>query len=139
MKQFLLIPLVLMASLSVQAQVKSFQQPLSNLSLVDESLHFMVIDEAIKEQGTLSICIAQKDRCIENLQVGFIVRIYDTSGQEIWDSLWSGKNMDIRFKSPMPQAATYAVEATSDFVINRLTTNRISTVKPMQLNQPTQP
>jgi hypothetical protein len=87
----------------------------------------------------LSICIAQKDRCIENLQVGFIVRIYDTSGQEIWNSLWSGKNMDIRFKSPMPQAATYAVEATSDFVINRLTTNRISTVKPMQLNQPTQP
>jgi hypothetical protein len=62
MKQFLLMPLVLMASLSVQAQVKSSQQPLSTMSLVDESLHFMVVDEAIKQQGTLSICIAQKNR-----------------------------------------------------------------------------
>lgn len=139
MKQFLLIPLVWVASLSLQAQVRPSQQPMSASSLVDESLHFVVVHEAIKQQGTLHICIAQKDRCIENLQVGFIVRIYDANDQEIWNSLWSGRNMDIRFKMPLPQAASYRVEATSDFVINRLTTHRISTVNPMQLNQSIQP
>jgi hypothetical protein len=62
-----------------------------------------------------------------------MVRVYDKSGKEIWNSLWTGRTLDLKFKSPLPEAHKVLVEATSPNVVNKLSGTRIATGKPLKL------
>jgi hypothetical protein len=89
--------------------------------------------EAIKQSGILRLCVAKEGQCIENLTLGFTVRVYDAKGAEVWNSLWTGRTLDLKFKKPVPTAHKVVVEATSAQVVNKLTGNPISTGKPLKL------
>jgi hypothetical protein len=77
--------------------------------------------------------VAKEGQCIENLTLGFMVRVYDKSGKEIWNSLWTGRTLDLKFKRPLPEAQKVLVEATSPSVVNKLSGTRINTGKPLKL------
>ncbi|MFM1884432.1 MAG: hypothetical protein RL168_616 [Bacteroidota bacterium] len=109
------------------------QTRLPNGTWEDTSLEFVLLEESIQTDGALSLCIAKENECITNLTVGFTVRVYNQAGKEIWNSVWSGRTMDIRFKNPLPTAAKIVVEASGDFVVNTTTANRISTRQPLKL------
>jgi hypothetical protein len=62
-----------------------------------------------------------------------MVRVYDKAGKEIWNSLWTGRTLDLKFKRPLPEAHKVWVEATSPNVVNKLSGTRIATGKPLKL------
>jgi hypothetical protein len=99
----------------------------------DRGLAFLLLDESVRND----------DQCIQNLTVGFTVRVFDRAGKEIWNSVWTGRTMDIQFSKPLPQAARLEIEASGNFVVNRTTANRISTREPLtlsvSLNETTKP
>lgn len=101
----------------------------------DNNLEFKVVRDQMRSRSELEICIyhAIRETCIENLVTGFEVRIYDSKGKELWNSLWTGKNKNIKFKKKFPNASYVEIKATRPFVINELTTNRIYQDKPMEL------
>jgi len=127
MKQ-VLTALILTLGFTAMAQTR-----LANGTWEDTSLEFVLVDQSIQTDGALSLCIAKGDECITNLTVGFTVRVYNQAGKEIWNSVWSGRTMDIRFKNPLPAAHKIVVEASGDFVVNTTTANRISTRQPLKL------
>ncbi len=93
----------------------------------DNNLEFKVLYQDIDSTGELMICIAQikEQKCVENLTTGYQVKIYDASNKEIWNSLWTGKNLDIKFKKSFPDAAYLTIEANKNYVVNTLTATRI--------------
>lgn len=101
----------------------------------DNNLEFQVKTDGIKEFGELEICIYDRKRelCIENLITGYEVRIYDAANKEIWNSLWTGKDMDMVFSKEFPTAHHLVIKATRPFVINVLTGTRIYQNKAMEL------
>ena len=103
----LLIALALLCSLGAGAQTK-----LADGTWQDLGLELGLRAEAIRESGVLRLCVAKEGQCIENLTLGFMVRVYDKSGKEIWNSLWTGRTLDLKFKSPLPEAHKVLVEAT---------------------------
>jgi hypothetical protein len=124
----LLIALALLCSLGAGAQTK-----LADGTWQDLGLELGLRAEAIRESGVLRLCVAKEGQCIENLTLGFMVRVYDKSGKEIWNSLWTGRTLDLKFKSPLPEAHKVLVEATSPNVVNKLSGTRIATGKPLKL------
>jgi hypothetical protein len=101
----------------------------------DNNLQFKVMRDQMRSRSELEICIYHTTRgaCIENLVTGFEVRIYDAAGKELWNSLWTGKNKNIKFKKKFPTASYVVIKATRPFVINELSTNRIYQDKPLEL------
>ena len=93
----------------------------------DNNLEFKVLFEDMDSTGELMICIAQiaNQKCVENLTTGFQVKIYDAANKEIWNSLWTGKNLDFKFKKPFPNAAYLTIEANKNYVVNTMTGTRI--------------
>jgi hypothetical protein len=124
----LLIAFALLCSLGAGAQTK-----LADGSWQDLGLELGLRAEAIRESGVLRLCVAKEGQCIENLTLGFMVRVYDKAGKEIWNSLWTGRTLDLKFKSPLPEAHKVWVEATSPNVVNKLSGTRIATGKPLKL------
>ena len=124
----LLIAFALLCSLGSGAQTK-----LADGSWQDLGLELGLRAEAIRESGVLRLCVAKEGQCIENLTLGFMVRVYDKAGKEIWNSLWTGRTLDLKFKSPLPEAHKVLVEATSPNVVNKLSGTRIATGKPLKL------
>ena len=61
------------------------------------------------------------------------MRIYDAANKEIWNSLWTGKDMDMVFSKEFPSAHHLIIKATRPFVINVLTGTRIYQDKAMEL------
>jgi hypothetical protein len=61
------------------------------------------------------------------------VRIYDAKGTEIWNSIWTGQTLDLKFKKPLPSAHRVVVKAVAPQVVNKLTGNPIWTVEPLEL------
>jgi hypothetical protein len=122
--------LLMLAFFTVTAQVQK-----EDGTWWDNDLAFKVTDDQMKLKSELEICIyhTTKEKCIENLVTGFEVRIYDASGKELWNSLWTGSQKRIKFKKKFPQASYLVIKATRPFVINELTTNRIYQDKPMEL------
>ena len=124
----LLIAFALLCSLGSGAQTK-----LADGSWQDLGLELGLRAEAIRESGVLRLCVAKEGQCIENLTLGFMVRVYDKAGKEIWNSLWTGRTLDITFKKPLPEAHKVWIEATSASVVNKLSGTRIATGKPLKL------
>jgi hypothetical protein len=103
------------------------QTKLSDGSWEDKNLSFEIIQEEIKQKGYLELCIQKNGICIENLTIGFTIIILDNAGKEISSSLWTGKNMKIKFEKSFLEAEKIIVEAGAPFVINNLTGTRIKT------------
>ena len=103
------------------------QTKLSDGSWEDKNLSFAIIQEEVKENGYLELCIQKNGICIENLTIGFTIIILDSTGKEICSSLWTGKNMRIKFEKSFLEAEKIIVEAGAPFVINNLTGTRIKT------------
>ncbi|HAB31367.1 MAG TPA: hypothetical protein DCL07_05080 [Cryomorphaceae bacterium] len=128
MKKYLLL---LFSVLSVASVA---QTRLADGSWEDKDVALGMISESVRVDGRLTLCIAKEDQCIDNLTIGFTVRVFDAAGKEIWNSVWSGKTMEIQFSKPLPTAARIDILAAGDFVINRTTANRISTGNPLSLS-----
>lgn len=101
----------------------------------DNNLEFNVQFDALKEKGQLAICIydSHRDMCIENVMTSYEVRIYNAANQELWNALWTGKNMDMVFKKNFPEAAYVVIKAMRPFVVNKMTGTRIYQDQPMEL------
>jgi len=101
----------------------------------DNNLEFHVKADMIKSFGELEICIwdAKRDMCVENVMTTYEIRIYDASNKEIWNSMWTGKDMYMKFKKKLPNAHHLTITALRPFVINKSTTTRIYQDIPMQL------
>ena len=93
----------------------------------DNNLEFAVLYENIDSTGELMFCIAQikEQKCVENLTTGYQVKIYDSNNKEIWNSLWTGRSLDIKFKKSFPEAAYLTIAANKNYVINSMTGTRI--------------
>ena len=111
------------------------QTKLSDGSWEDKDLSFEIIQEEIKQKGYLELCIQKNGFCIENLTIGFTIIILDGAGKEIWSSLWTGKNMRIKFEKSFLEAEKIIVEAGAPFVINNLTGTRIKTGKRLRIEK----
>ena len=101
----------------------------------DNNLQFEVQKDLLRQFGELQICIydSKREVCIENLVTAYEVRIYDAANKEIWNSLWTGKDMDMVFSKKFPTAHYVVIKATRPFVINVLTATRIYQDKPIEL------
>lgn len=129
MKQvFLVLSLVISANLWAQEQREDG-------TWWDNNLEFQVEKDLIKQFGELEICIfdSKRELCVENLMTRYEVRIYNAANEEIWNSLWSGKNMNMTFSKELPDASYIIIKAMKPFVINKLTGTRIHMDKPMEL------
>lgn len=111
------------------------QTKLSDGSWEDKDLSFEIIQEEIKQKGYLELCIQKNGFCIENLTIGFSIIILDNASKEIWSSLWTGKNMRIKFEKSFLEAEKIIVEAGAPFVINNLTGTRIKTGKRLRIEK----
>ena len=103
------------------------QTKLSDGGWEDKTFNNATIQEEVKQNGYLELCIQKNGICIENLTIGFTIIILDGAGKEIWSSLWTGKNMRIKFERSFLEAEKIIVEAGAPFVINNLTGTRIKT------------
>ena len=101
----------------------------------DNNLEFQVKKDLIKQFGELEICIfdTKRELCIENLMTRYEVAIYNAANKQIWNSLWTGKDMDMKFSKEFPDAHYIIIKAMKPFVINKLTGTRIHMDKPMEL------
>ena len=111
------------------------QTKLSDGSWEDKDLSFAIMQEEIKQKGYLELCIQKNGMCIDNLTIGFTIIILDSAGKEIWSSLWTGKNMRIKFEKNFLGAEKVIVEAGAPFVINNLTGTRIKTGKRLRIEK----
>lgn len=100
---------------------------------VDDELEWVVVNEAVRQNGTLRLCIANANdhRCIENLFTAFEIRVFDAQGEEIWNGLWMGEKKAIRFRKALPDAHRMEIKATKPFVINWVTGTKIHQTKPL--------
>ncbi|KFD38448.1 hypothetical protein AT05_10155 [Schleiferia thermophila str. Yellowstone] len=112
-----------------------FAQKLENGKWVDDNLTFKVVYENIRKAGELQLCIAnlENDLCIGNLMTPFEVFVYDRKDSLIWSSIWTGTNMQLKFKKRLPLAAKVHIKAKVPYVINKLTTTRIYQQSPLEL------
>ena len=99
----------------------------------DQELSFDIVNEGIKEDGFIELCISKNGFCVENLTIGFTIVIFDKTGKEIWNSLWTGKDMELKFERSFPEAEEILIEAGASFVINKTTGTRIGTGQPLKL------
>lgn len=123
---------VLATNLSV---TELYSQTFENGKWTDDNLTFKIVYENIKKSGELHLCIANKnnDLCIGNLMVPFEVFIYDRKDSLIWSSIWTGNNMQLKFKRRLPMAYKVNVKAKAPYVINKLTTTKIYQKQPLEL------
>ena len=101
--------------------------------LVDNNLKFLVISEKVHTRGMMEVCISDtSDNCIDNLLSGFVIRIYDAGGNEIWAGKTAGREEMLRFPRPMPEAAWIVFTAFKPYVLNRFTGTRIYQDQPIE-------
>ena len=126
----LLIGLFLLTGFAIQAQEQH-----EDGTWWDNNLEFHVKQDLLKKFGELEICIYHKENemCVENLMTTYEVRIFDANNKEIWNSLWTGKDMYMYFSEEFPTAHYIVIKALRPFVINKLTGTRIYQDKAMEL------
>lgn len=124
----ILIVLFLAIGLTSQAQERR-----EDGTLYDGNLTFQVVEENLRNEGTMLVCILNEanGRCVQNLIAPFEVLVYNQNDEQIWNSLWTGQNMDLKFRVPMRGAKYVIIQARADFVVNSRTGTRIYTDGPM--------
>ena len=130
MRFLILVAFSILSFVSVRAQVQK-----EDGTWWDNNLDFEVLYENLDSTGELVICIKniEVDRCIENLTTGFQVNIYGSGDKEIWTSLWTGRNLDFKFKKPFPEASYIIIKANKNYVVNSMTGTRIYQDEPLEL------
>ena len=120
--------LFLMASTAVWAQEKVGDR------WVDNNLTLKVVKESIKKDGVLTLCVADsvRDLCIENLQTGFELKVYDAAGNMLWEGIGSGRTRQVKLPNALPNANYITISAFKPYVTNKSTGNRIHQDKPIQ-------
>ncbi len=101
---------------------------------VDNNLSLAVVQESIKKDGRLTICVMDTSRnaCIENLQTGFELKVYDASNNMIWEGIGSGRTKQVVLPKPLPQASYLTIRAFKPYVTNKRTGNLIHQDKAIQ-------
>lgn len=103
-------------------------------SLVDNQLRFMVESERIRARGMMKVCISDTSgRCIDNLQSGFVIKVYDATGEVLWTGKTAGRENMLKFPQRFQEAAWITLEAFKPFVLNTYTGSRIYQDKPLFL------
>src|SRR5690606_9807946 len=80
---------------------------------MDNNLTFQITYEAIRTEGRMDICIADtsRDACIENLQSGFEVKVFNASNTLIWEGIGSGRTYMLKLPKALPDAAYVTIKA----------------------------
>ncbi len=101
---------------------------------VDNNLSFYVVNESIKKDGKLTICVfdTTRDACIENLQTGFELKVYDASDEMIWEGIGSGRTKQVTLPTALPKASYITIKAFKPYVTNKRTGNLIYQDKAIQ-------
>jgi len=108
--------------------VLTFGQTQVGEKWVDNNLTFQITYEDIKGQGRMDICIADTSRgdaCIENLQSGFEVKVYDTESNLLWEGIGSGRSSMLKLPKAMPEASYVTIKAFKPYVVNKRTSTLI--------------
>lgn len=128
MKKTFALLLLMVSSVSMMAQEKVGDR------WVDNNLSFEVVNQSIKKDGKLTICVFDTTRnsCIENLQTGFELKVYDASGNMIWEGIGSGRTKQVTLPKPLPKASYITIKAFKPYVTNKRTGNLIHQDKPIQ-------
>ena len=93
----------------------------------------MVVSEKVRTRGMMEVCISDtSNNCIDNLVSGYVVRVYDSEGKEIWAGKTAGREEMLKFPAPMPDAAWIVFTAFKPYVLNRLTGTRINQDQPIE-------
>ena len=101
----------------------------------DNELAFNVVWEDLDSSGEMIVCILSNNtgNCVENLTTGFQITVFDKTGKEVWNSLWTGRKLDIKFKKGFPEASYVMIEANKNYVVNTMTGTRIYQDEPLSL------
>ncbi len=101
---------------------------------VDNNLTFQVVKQSIKKDGILTLCIADttRDACIENLQTGFELKVFDGDGNMLWEGIGSGRTRQVKLPKALPSASYITIVAFKPFVTNKRTGTRIHQEKPIR-------
>lgn len=102
---------------------------------VDNKLSFKVIDQSVKTNGELYVCVADTvtNNCIENLKTGFKVKVYDAEGSLIWEGIGSGRAKGLKISKALPTASYITITAFKPYVTNKTTGNYIHQDKPISI------
>lgn len=102
---------------------------------VDNNLSFKVIYDNVKANGRLDICLADtsRDACIENLQSGFELWIYNSQDELLWNGIGSGRTYSVKLPKAYPQASYIKIKAFKPYVTNRISRGRIHQDKPIEI------
>jgi hypothetical protein len=121
--------LCLLIGVSINAQPVQQQSD----RLVDNNLKFKVITERVHTRGMMEVCISDtSENCIDNLLSGYVVRIFDADGNEIWAGKTAGRDQMLKFPKPMPEATWITFTAFKPYVLNRITGTRIYQDQPIE-------
>lgn len=96
-------------------------------SLVDNNLTMRLVDDKIKRHGEFTICIGDTagGPCIQNLVTGLKIKVWDASGELLWEGKATGRLKSMRLPRAMPRAARLELEAFKPYVVNKSTGTRI--------------
>lgn len=124
----ILFSLLFLAALGAKAQEKVGDK------WVDNNLKFKITEQTVKTNGILTYCIAdiERDLCIENLQTGFELKVYDAADKLLWEGIGSGRTRVVKLPEALPNASYITISAFKPFVINKRTGNRIHQDEPIQ-------
>ncbi|AEV33766.1 hypothetical protein Oweho_2806 [Owenweeksia hongkongensis DSM 17368] len=102
---------------------------------MDNNLAFEITYEAIRTEGRMDICIADtsRDACIENLQSGFEVKVFDASNTMIWEGIGSGRTNMLKLPKALPNASYVTIMAFKPFVTNKSTGTKIHQDKRIEI------
>lgn len=112
----------------IASAFSAFSQTKVGEKWVDNNLTFQVTYDAVRTEGRMDICIADTSRdaaCIENLQSGFEVKVYNASDEMLWEGIGSGRSNMLQLPKAMPDAKYVTIKAFKPYVINKRTSTRI--------------
>ena len=130
MKQTFALLVFIVSTISALGQTKVGEK------WIDNNLTFQVTFDDVRANGRMDICIvdtSRGDACIENLQSGFEVKVYDASDNMLWEGIGSGRSNMLKLPKAMPEAKYVTIKAFKPYVINKRTSTRIHQDEPMEI------
>ncbi len=117
------------------SHINLFSQQKIGEKWIDNNLQISVQKEAVKTLGYLTFCIMDttENFCVENLQTGLEVHVYNEKDEKIYAGKTTGRIPDLKFPEPMPAAHYVVLKAFKPWVTNKLTGTRIHQDEPLEL------